>query len=134
MTTKEDTLTLRPTKWADVHAIAKLIYDVCAAEGDASVADSAEEIEHNWQAPGYSPETDSFVVENEDKQIVGYWEMFNGRNIAQLELDGYVHPHYKHSPVAEMLIKRAEERAWEAVPSVPIDQRVYIRSNMSIKD
>jgi|SRR5688572_26616099 len=134
MTTKENTLTLRNAKWDDVQAVAKLMYAVSEADGDASVAETPEDIEHNWQSPGYNPETDSFVVETEDKQIVGYWEMFNGRNIAQLELDGYVHPNYKDTPVAEMLIKRAEERAMQAVPLVPPDERVYIRSAMPIKD
>lgn len=134
MTTKQNTLTLRNTKREDVQAVAKLMYAVSEADGDASVAETSEEIEHNWQAPGYNPETDSFVVENENNEIVGYWEMFNGRHIAQLELDGYIHPNYKNTLVGDMLIKRAEERAWQAVPTVPLDQRVYIRSAMSIHD
>jgi hypothetical protein len=37
------------------------MYAVSEADGDASVADTAEDIEHGWHAPGYNPETNSFV-------------------------------------------------------------------------
>jgi len=32
------TLTLRPVKWTDLEQVAQLIYDVCEADGDATVA------------------------------------------------------------------------------------------------
>jgi mycothiol synthase len=49
-------------------------------------------------------------------------------------LDGYVHPNYKNTNVGERLIQRAEERAWEIVPLVPAEERVYIRSGMHVTD
>ena len=41
-------LKLRNTTWADVKAVADLIYAVCEADGDVTVAMSAEELEHEW--------------------------------------------------------------------------------------
>ncbi|NJN79303.1 MAG: GNAT family N-acetyltransferase [Anaerolineales bacterium] len=110
------------------------MYLVSEADGDAETADTVEEVEHGWHTPGFNPETDAFVVENNEKEIVGFWEVFDGDEHAQLELDGYVHPDYKDTPVADMLIRRAEERAMEHIPLAAPERRVFIRSAMSTKD
>ena len=137
MNTKENTkleLNLRPVRWDDVQAAAKLMYAVSEADGDAETADTPEEIEHGWHSPGFNPETDAFVIENHEKQIIGFWEVFDSNEHTEIELDGYVHPDYKDSSVAEMLIQRAEERAMQHVPLAAPDARVFIRSGMPTKD
>ena len=50
----DKTLTLRPVRWDDLNAVAQLIYDVCAADGDTSVAVSPDELKHEWQNDGFT--------------------------------------------------------------------------------
>jgi len=48
MTTNETRLSpgllLRPARWSDLETVAKLILDVCAADGDATLAVTPEEL------------------------------------------------------------------------------------------
>lgn len=132
MNTQE--LNLRPVRWSDVQAVAKLMYLTSVADGDADTAETPEDVEHYWRASGFNPETDAFVVENSEKQVVGYWEVFNVDEHSQLSFDGYIHHDYKNTPIAEMLIQQAEKRAIEHIPLAEADKRVYIRSAMSNKD
>jgi hypothetical protein len=75
-----ENIIIRTAQWSDVQGVAKLVHAVDEAEGDAETSDSAEEIEHGWHAPGFNPETDAFVAETAQKEIVGYWEVFNSRH------------------------------------------------------
>src|SRR3990172_8806480 len=85
-------LSLRPAKWSDLEAVAQLIYDVCAADGDTSVAVTPEELKHEWQAPEFNLERDAFLVETGDGRIVGFEEFSSRHAHASLGTDGYVHP------------------------------------------
>ncbi len=127
-------LKLRTPAWADVNAVAKLIYDVCEADGDTSVAASAEEMEHEWREEGFTLETDAFVVETSDRQIVGYIELFNEKDHAHLNTDMYVHPAFKERGIGETLLARIEQRAREEIARAASDLRVYIHSSMDNKD
>ena len=41
----DPSLSLRPVQWADLNAVAKLIYDVCEADGDVTVATTPEDLD-----------------------------------------------------------------------------------------
>ena len=88
------TLTLRPVRWTDLETVTKLIYDVCEADGDTTVAVTSEELKLEWLTPGFNLETDAYLVETEDGQIVGFEEFNNRHKHATLETDGYVHPKF----------------------------------------
>ena len=51
-----DKIKLRLARWADVDAVAKLIYDVCEADGDVTVALTPQELKHQWHSEGFDPE------------------------------------------------------------------------------
>lgn len=127
-------LKLRTPTWADVNAVAKLIYDVCEADGDTSVAASAEDMEHEWHEEGFTLDTDAFVVEAEDGRIVGYAELFNEKDHAHLNTDLYVHPAFKEQGIGEALLARIEQRAREEIALAAPDLRVYLHSSMDNKD
>ena len=42
---------LRPAQWDDLNAVAQLIYDVCEADGDTSVAVTPEELKLRMANP-----------------------------------------------------------------------------------
>ena len=66
----DPSLVLRSVKWSDLEAVAQLIYDVCAADGDTIVAVTPEELKHEWETPGFALERDAFLVETRDGRIV----------------------------------------------------------------
>jgi hypothetical protein len=53
-TTLRAGLSLRPVQWTDLQAVAKLIYDVCEADGDVTVATSPEDLANIWKNEGFS--------------------------------------------------------------------------------
>src|SRR5215208_106231 len=105
------TLRLRPVQWSDVEAVAQLIYDVCEADGDTTVAVTPADLKLEWQNPGFNLEADAFLVETSDGRVVGYEEFNNQHEHAILMTDGYVHPEFKGLGVGTKLLRVIEKRA-----------------------
>lgn len=133
-TSLDPTLTLRAATWADLHAVAKLIYDVCEADGDVTVALTPEELAHEWRTEGFNPETDAFLVETQYGRVVGFQDFYNVKDHAHLTLDGYYHPEFKGMGIDRALMARAEDRARDEIQHAAPDLRVYIQSTMDGKD
>ena len=127
-------LTLRHARWEDADAVAQLMFDVCAADGDSTVAASVEDVRSFWKDNRFNLETDAWVVETVDGKIVGYEEYFNRHEHASLSGDGYVHPNYQDRGIGTALLHVLETRARSEVEKAAADARVYIRNGMSISD
>lgn len=130
----DSSLRLRPVAWSDAEAIAQLIYDACAADGDAIVAVSAEELRHGWQSPGFNLEKDVLIVETSDGRVVGYDEITNDDGHAILNLDGSVHPEFKGRGIGTTLLNAIERRAHEIMLLAGPDARVVIVTTLNNKD
>lgn len=129
-----ESLRLRPAAWGDLEAVTHLIYDVCAADGDTTVAVTAEELKHEWEAPEFKLERDAFLVETGDGRIVGYEEFFNEHEHVRLRIDGYVHPEFKGRGIGTALLRVVEKRAREEVELAAADARVSLRSTTDQRD
>lgn len=127
-------LKLRNTTWADVRPVAELIYAVCEADGDVTVASTPEELEHEWRNNKFNPETDSHVIETEDGRIVAYGEFYNHQGHADLGADLYVHPEFKGRGLFPGMLAWVEARAYEDMKLAAPDLRVFLRSTMDGKD
>jgi mycothiol synthase len=127
-------LKLRPAKWDDLEGVAKLILDVCTADGDPVVAVTAEELANEWKNPRFRLEDDAWVVETQEGQIVGYEEFYNRHGHASLQGDGYVHPEFMGQGIGTALLRSLDARARKEVPLAAPDLRVFIRNGMSIGD
>jgi mycothiol synthase len=127
-------LKLRPTQWADVNAVAQLIYDVCEADGDTAVATTPEELSNEWKTDGFNVELDTFVVETKDGQIVGYEEFHNVKDHYHLHADGYVHPKLKGHGIGISMLRAIETRAREEIKLAEPGVRVFLRSTFDNKD
>ena len=127
-------LNLRPAQWADRDAVAQLIYDVCEDDGDTTVAVTPQELENEWKNDGFMLETDAFVVQTNDGQIVGYEEFFNQHQHYNLRTDGYVHPKFTGRGIGTILLRRIEARAREEFSLAETDLRVFLRSTIDGRD
>lgn len=128
----DPSLQLRNAKWADVNAVAKLIHDVCEADGDVIIATTPEELERDWHTNGFNPELDAFVVETSNGQVVGYVELYNVKDYAHLNVDGYFHPLFKS--IGGMMLQRVEDRAYEVMKLAAPGLRVFLRSATDGRD
>ena len=129
-----DGFTLRPAQWPDLEAVAQLTYDICAADGDAVLAVSPEELRVEWETPGFDLVRDAWVVTTSTGRVVGF-EEFNVRDgHASLQGDGYVHPDFMGRGIGTTLMRALETRAREEIPLAAPDLRVFIRNGMSMSD
>src|SRR5215208_2328758 len=125
---------LRPAKWSDVDAVTQLIYDVCEADGDTTVAVTPEELKHEWETPSFNLERDVSLVETTHGRIVGYEEFFNEYEHAKLRTDGYVHPDFKGHGIGTLLLRTIEKRAREEVALAKPQVRVTLHSTIDNRD
>ncbi len=130
----DPSLSLRPARWADLQAVAKLIYDVCEADGDTTVAVTPDDLKLEWQNPGFDLSRDAFLVETSDGRVVGYEEFTNSYEHAFLQTDGYVHPAFKGRGIGTTLLRVIEARAREDMPLALPDVRVSLRSGIDNRD
>ncbi len=130
----DSNLRLRAAQWSDLETVAQLIYDVCAADGDTTVAVTPDELRHDWENPGLTLEKDAFVVATGDGRIVGFEEFSNGHEHAILHTDGYVHPAYKGCGIGTSLLRTVEKRALEEMTLAKPDVRVSLRSTIDNRD
>jgi len=127
-------LSLRAVKWTDINAVAQLIYDVCKANGDTTVAVTPEELKIEWQDPGLNLETDVWLVETNDGRVVGFEEFYNTHAHAVLQADGYVHPEFKGKGIGTTLLRAFEERARKEMELAEPGLRVSLKSSIDSHD
>ena len=130
----DPSLTLRPARWSDVNAVAKLTYDVAQLEGDASFVMTAEELANAWRDEGFLVERDVFVVETQDGRIVGSEEFYNENGHCKLKADGCVHPEFRGLGIGTSLLEKMTERAQAEIELAASDARVCIQTLMNNRD
>ena len=102
----DPTLTLRPARWTDANAVAKLNHDVAEREGDSLFVLTAEELANEWKNEGFNVERDVFVVETQDGHLVGSEEFYNESGHCKLKADGCVHPEFRGRGVGSSLLEK----------------------------
>jgi len=130
----DPSLHLRPLKLSDAEAVAQLIYDACVADGDAILAESPDELLHEWQDPDFNVDTDGFIVETEQDRIVGYGGVVNVHNYAIYEILGNGHPGFKGRGIGTTLLRAAEKRASQRMERAKSDVRVTLKTTLNKKD
>ncbi len=114
--------------------MAQVIYAACAADGDAIVALSPDELRHEWQNPEFYLGADAFVVETTDGRLVGYAEITNSYGHAILNMDGNAHPDFKGRGIGTTLLRAIEKRGFEIMNLAEPDARVSIKTTLSKND
>jgi mycothiol synthase len=127
-------LRLRSADWNDAEAIAQVVHAACAADGDAILATSAQDLMHGWQDPDFNLNRDAFVVETREGRIVGYADVSNSYEHAILNMDGNAHPAYKRLGIGTTLLRAVERRAREMLGLTQPDVRVVIKTTLNRND
>ena len=127
-------LTLRAAKWDDLNAVAKLIYDVCEADGDTTVAVTPEDLKLEWQKDDFNLEKDALLVETSAGRVVGFEEFNNTHEHYSLNTDGYVHPDFTGRGIGTALLRAIETRAREDMLLAEPDLRAFLRSTIDNRD
>lgn len=130
----DPSLTLRPARWTDLNAVAKLAHDVAEMEGDSLFVLTAEELANEWKSEGFNVERDVFVVETRDGRLVGSEEFYNERGHSKLKADGCVHPEFRRLGIGSSLLEKIAERAQAEMKLAAPDVRVFIQSFINNKD
>jgi mycothiol synthase len=130
----DPSLTLRPARWTDLNAVAKLTHDVAEMEGDASFVLTAEELANEWKSEGFNVERDVFVVETQDGRVVGSEEFYNENEHYKLKTDGCVHPEFRGLGIGSSLLEKIAERTQAEMELAAPGVRVFIQSLVNNKD
>jgi GNAT superfamily N-acetyltransferase len=88
-----------------------------------------EEIRRLWLAPGFSLQSDAWVIVNRKVQIVGYASV-HLQEEALLSLQLFVHPEYRGRGIGTLLIWLAEERARQLMRGIQPDLRVCLSTTV----
>jgi GNAT superfamily N-acetyltransferase len=117
-------LAARPPELSDLEAVTELI--VACERADAGIAAvSEEEIENNWQAPGFVLRSDAWVIVTKRGQIVGYADVRRSGGY-QLTSLLRVHPDYLGRGIGTLLVWLTEERARDLMRAFPVDEPVTL--------
>lgn len=130
----DPSLTLRPARWADLNAVAKLTHEVAAMEGDALFVLTAEELANAWESTGFDVERNVWVVETQAGRLVASEEFYNDKGHYQLKADGCVHPAFRGLGIGSALLEKIAERAQVEMQLAAPEAQVVIQSLVNNKD
>ena len=130
----DPSLTLRPARWTDLNAVAKLNQDVAEMEGDSLFVLTAAELANEWRSEGFNVERDVFVVETQDGRLVGSEEFYNESGHSKLKADGCVHPEFRGLGIGSSLLETIAKRAQAEMKLAAPDVRVVIQSLINNQD
>lgn len=130
----DPSLNLRPARWSDLNAVAKLTYDVAELEGGAGFVLTAEELANEWKREGFRVERDVFVVETRDGRVVGSEEFYSEQDHSEFKADGCVHPEFRGLGIGTSLLEKIGERAQAEMELARADVRVFLQTAINNKD
>jgi mycothiol synthase len=130
----DPSLNLRPARWEDIDAVAKLTHDVADMEGDASFVMTAEELAEAWKNDDFNMNRDVFIVETQVGRIVGSEEFYNESGHFKLKADGCVHPDFRGLGIGTSLLEKVAERAQAELELTDSDVRVIVQTLINNKD
>lgn len=122
-----DGYSVRPGRMDDIQSVTDL-GNLCSIETLGSVDTTAEEIKAVWETPNFDLETNSRLVFNQDKELVGYTEIWDIIHPPVHPLVwGRVKPNHRRLGIGSRLMSWSIDRARQVIPRVPEEARVSAR-------
>ena len=118
---------VRGADHSDISGITKLIFAVCEAEGDTATAVTEEELQNEWTYEGFSPQSDAFVAEDNNGNMLGYAAVYDVDRHCELSGDIYLHPDANINLIGTALLQAMQNRSMEHVPFAPENEAVQLR-------
>lgn len=103
---------LRPATRGDLPEIVDLL-NACDVAEVGEPDSTLEDLDNDWNADGFAPGQDAWVVENARGEIVGYAYAGDQYRSGELEADLWVHPEHPEQGLADRMLGLAERRAAE---------------------
>jgi len=125
---------LRHPAMDDISKVVALIDIVSEAMGDEGVSITEDELEKFWNSTDSDLNTDFWVIESPQGEIVGYEEFENRFEHCALAGDGYVHPAHYNKRIGTTLVRQLVERAKLEVPLAPPNYRVFVRNGFGARE
>ncbi|MBV9709953.1 MAG: GNAT family N-acetyltransferase [Ktedonobacteraceae bacterium] len=121
--------TLRRPTMDDLAAVKQLV-NLCEVAEYGKAETTEDDMRLWWQRPNFDLATDAWLVFAPDGQVVADANVGHQQHVRiYAEVD--VHPAYQHRGIGTHLLRLAEERAREHVPSAPDGARVVLISRMN---
>lgn len=124
-------LSARTPSLKDVQAVTELLVACDSYEtGSKDVMMSQEDVQANWQEPGFQLSTDAWVIVNLVDQVVGYAEV-HGSEDGKFRTRLHVHPDYRGRGIGTLLIRWLEARARSMMMALRADVPVVLSAVVS---
>ncbi len=122
-------LTMRPPTMDDIEAAVDL-FNRCSLDLVGVREFERQDIEVEWQAPGFELGRQARVAVTGEDQLVGYIEVWDrGEPHVQLFAWGGVDPRFRGIGIGSRLLRFAETRAMETISKSPPKARVSLRTS-----
>jgi mycothiol synthase len=121
--------TLRRPTLDDLLAVKQLIN--IGERAEYGTADTTESDMHmSWERPGFSLETDAWIVLASDGEVAGFVHVGDRQHI-RVYAGVDVHPAYHKHGIGTRLLHLAEQRAYQHIPEAPAGARVALTAEVS---
>ncbi len=115
----------RPATMDDAEAVVALL-NACAIEDTGKPQFRVDELDSDWQRPGFSLETDTLVVLAPDGEFVGYAVAWDFEPHERILVTAVVHPACRGEGIGTALCRWVEDRGRQSVPKAPQGARVVL--------
>lgn len=122
-------LLIRPVKMEDAARVVEVFNASAIADG-RNPDSTVEDMQREWQFPGFNLETDSWAALTPEGRLVGYMEFYEGISTSNYFSWGAVHPDYRRQGIGAHLRRLADARALESLPKAPPEARVSIATSV----
>lgn len=119
---------MRPATFADIQSCVSL-FNTCSEVKTGTTPFRVDQIQNEWNSPGFDPSRHTRVILAPADDIVGYVEVWDNQTPpVVVRVWARVHPEYEGQGLGTYMMTWAERVAREAIPRCPDDARVVMAS------
>lgn len=125
-----ESLQVRAPTIEDLERVTALI-NTCAMHDEGLNDTTVEDLQHDWEIPGFNLATDALLICTAEDLPVGIAQLFTEVPFVQNYMRVRVHPDYRGRGIGTRLMRFAEERARQFIDRAPADARVTLLTGVN---